>query len=78
MVLGVVKIMRFCRKLITKGGISDIKNSHKIGNLVSNFLQKRGNKSQIFLLFICKPAKNNLMFIGERAFCLEVSFLVRV
>ena len=62
MVLGAVKIMRFCRKLITKGGISDIKNSHKSGDLVSNFFQKRGNKPQIFLFFILiesKPAKNN-------------------
>ena len=46
MTLGVVKMMRFlydCRKIISKGGISDTKIGLKSGNLFTDFLQYTGN-----------------------------------
>ena len=53
MALVAVKMMRFlydnCRKLISKGGISDIKIGQKSGNDDSNIASKGGKSHTDFL-----------------------------
>lgn len=55
MALGAVEMMRFlydiCRKLITKGGISDTKIGLKSGNTFTDFLHYTGNFKRCFSVY---------------------------
>ena len=55
MALGAVEMMRFlydiCRKLNTKGGISDTKIGLKSGNTFTDFLHYTGNFKRCFSVY---------------------------